>query len=109
MDELSIDVWANIAKFMSQSDRILAYYSLKELHMIPMYRSEHETMMRFLEVGAEFDKSKEIQSITVHDVVNKLVGMGFEKHDVMYTLDLFGDRVYWDVDFLVDYMLKLQA
>ena len=58
MDELPIDVWANVAKFMSQSDRIIAYYSLKHLNMIPVHHSEYETLMRFLEV-AEYDKSKE--------------------------------------------------
>ena len=109
MDELPIDVWANVAKFMSQSDRIIAYYSLKHLNMIPVHHSEHETLMRFLEVGAEYDKSKEAKSITVHDVFNQLIGMGFDKNDVANTLDLFGDQVYSDIDFLVEYMLKLQA
>ena len=104
-----MDVWANVAKFLSQSDRIMAFHSLKKLKMIPIYNSEHETMMRFLEVGAEHDKSKESSSVTIHDVFHQLTGMGFEKYEILHVLDLFDDQVYSDIDFLVEYMLKLQA
>tara|TARA_Y100000741_G_scaffold34738_1_gene24490 strand:- start:267 stop:596 length:330 start_codon:yes stop_codon:yes gene_type:complete len=109
MDELPIDVWANVARFMSQGDRITAFYALKKLGIIPLFHSEHETMMRFLEVGAEYDKSNEYIRSTVHDVFNKLIGMGFEKDEIVYVLDVFGDDVYSDIDFLIEYMLKLKV
>ena len=58
-NNIPMDLWAYIAKFMTQTERIEAFFSLRRAMLIPTYNTLHETMHRFLEIAGDDDKKNE--------------------------------------------------
>lgn len=56
LSEIPIDVWANVARFLSQTDRIVAFRALWPI--LPKQRTEHETLLQFLEIASADDRDR---------------------------------------------------
>lgn len=56
LPSLPIDVWAHVACFMSQDERVRSFWSLRHAMMLPNMNTLHETMMCFLERASMYDR-----------------------------------------------------
>lgn len=56
IQEMPIDVWANVARFLSQTDRVVAFRALWPI--LPKQRTEHETLLQFLEIASGDDRER---------------------------------------------------
>ena len=107
LPNLPIDVWAQIAAHLTQTDRIATFYRLRRAMVLPTYGTVHETMLRFLEVGAEHDRAHEIPSTWPElptwsvDVEVTLLNMGFSETETHRALVASGGDMYGALQMLM--------
>lgn len=91
--DLTMDVWAHVACFLTQRERIDTFFALRRAMVLPTHRTAHETMLQFLELAARRDADTECVTPTVHDHVDRIVEMGYERELVASLFEAYCNDV----------------